>query len=209
MTEDLKPAKQKARDKLLDASLTLIRSQGYAATTVDQLCASAGVTKGAFFHHFGTKDDLAVAAANHWSSMTGGLFASAPYHAPRDPLDRILAYLDFREALLQGTCAQFTCLAGTLLQETYNSSPEIRMASFASISNHAATLVPDFEAAIALYGKPDCPSATSLALHTQTVLQGSFILAKGSGSADIVRESLDHLRRYLKSLLEKLEERLT
>ena len=209
MTEDLKPAKQKARDKLLDASLTLIRSQGYAATTVDQLCASAGVTKGAFFHHFGTKDDLAVAAANHWSSMTGGLFASAPYHAPRDPLDRILAYLDFREALLQGTCAQFTCLAGTLLQETYNSSPEIRMASFASISNHAATLVPDFEAAIALYGKPDCPSATSLALHTQTVLQGSFILAKGSGSADIVRESLDHLRRYLKSLLEKPEERLT
>ena len=207
MTEDLEPTKLSARDKLLDASLALIRSQGYAATTVDQLCASAGVTKGAFFHHFGTKDDLAVAAANHWSTMTGGLFASAPYHAPDDPLDRILAYLDFREALLQGTCAQFTCLAGTLLQETYNSSPDIRMASFASISNHAATLVPDFEATIARYGKPDSPSATSLALHTQTVLQGAFILAKGSGSADIVRESLDHLRRYLKSLFEKPEER--
>ena len=208
MTDDLNPAKQNARDKLLDASLTLIRSQGYAATTVDQLCASAGVTKGAFFHHFGTKDDLAVAAANHWSSMTGGLFATAPYHAPEDPLDRILAYLDFREALLQGTCAQFTCLAGTLLQETYNTAPDIRMASFASISNHAATLVPDFEATITLYGKPDYPSATSLALHTQTVLQGAFILAKGSGSADIVRESLDHLRRYLKSLFEKPEEKL-
>jgi len=209
MTKNGKPAKQNARKKLLDASLTLIRSQGFAATTVDQLCASAGVTKGAFFHHFATKDDLAVAAADYWSTSTGGLFATAPYHQPRDPFDRILAYLDFREALLQGTCAQFTCLAGTLLQETYNMVPEIRAASFASITGHAATLVPDFEAAIALYGKPNCPSAASLALHTQTVLQGSFILAKGSGNADIVRESLDHLRRYLKSLFEKPEEKLT
>ena len=149
-----------------------------------------------------------MAAANYWSTMTGQLFASAPYHIPKDPLDRIMAYLDFRESLLRGTCAEFTCLVGTMLQETYNTGPNIRAASYDSVTGHAATLVPDFEAAIALYGKQDCPSAASLALHTQTVLQGSFILAKGSGNADIVRESLDHLRRYLKSLFDKPEERL-
>ncbi len=76
------PKKAPARAKILEAALAVIRAKGYAATTVDDLCAAAGVTKGAFFHHFKSKDDLAVAAADHWSDMTGGLFAAAPYHAP-------------------------------------------------------------------------------------------------------------------------------
>ena len=59
-----------ARQKLLDASLALIREKGYASTTVDELCARAGVAKGSFFHHFKDKEALAVAAADYWSQMT-------------------------------------------------------------------------------------------------------------------------------------------
>ncbi len=76
-----KPAAQPdARQKLLDAAVSVIRTKGYSATTVDELCASAGVTKGAFFHHFKSKDALGVAAAEHWSDTTGALFAEAKYH---------------------------------------------------------------------------------------------------------------------------------
>ena len=58
------PAKtENARSKLLDAAIALIRQQGFSATTVDQLCGMAGVTKGAFFHHFASKDALGAAAA--------------------------------------------------------------------------------------------------------------------------------------------------
>ena len=56
-----------ARTKLLDAAIDVIRAQGYCATTVDDLCRAAGVTKGAFFHHFTSKDAMAVAAAQHWT----------------------------------------------------------------------------------------------------------------------------------------------
>ena len=53
--------KPSARDKILAAAFALVRARGYSATTVDDLCAAAGVTKGAFFHHFKSKEDLAVA----------------------------------------------------------------------------------------------------------------------------------------------------
>ena len=57
------------------------------------------MTKGAFFHHFASKEDLAVAAADYWSETTGALFAAAPYHEPDDPVERVFGYLDFRASL--------------------------------------------------------------------------------------------------------------
>lgn len=193
-------ARPDARRKLLDAALSLIRAKGYSATTVDELCAAAGVTKGAFFHHFRSKDALGAAAAEHWSEVTGALFAAAPYHDHTDPLDRLLGYLAFRKALLQGGVPEFTCLAGTMVQEAYETSPAIREACNRSISDHAATLEADIGAAMRARGL--CPgwTARSLALHTQAVLQGAFILAKARGGAEIAADSIDHLARYLRLL---------
>jgi TetR/AcrR family transcriptional repressor of nem operon len=199
MRKSATPPRETAKTKLLNAALTVVRSKGYSATTVDDLCAAAGVTKGAFFHHFASKEDLAVAAANYWSEITGALFASAPYHVHKDPLERVLGYIDFRGALLLGEVPEFTCLVGTMVQETYDSSPAIRAACEASISGHAATLEADIGAALETYGVKNV-TAQSLALHTQAVLQGAFILAKAKGGPAVAADSVAHLRRYFELL---------
>ena len=185
-----------ARLKLLDAALSLIREQGYSATSIDALCARAGVAKGSFFHHFADKQALAVAAADHWSKTTSELFAAAPYHAAADPLDRLLGYIDFRRALIARAIPEFTCLVGTMTQEVYQTHPAIRDACEESISGHAATLEADIAEAMQLYGV-DGFTPRSLALHTQAVLQGAFILAKAKGEAAVAVDSVDHLRRYV------------
>jgi TetR/AcrR family transcriptional repressor of nem operon len=189
-----------AREKLLDASFLLIREKGYSATSVDELCAKAGVTKGAFFHHFKGKDALAVAAANRWSEISGAFFQAAPYHKYRDPLDRVLGFLDFRKAHLKGEVAEFTCLAGTMVQEVYRTHAKIREACEASISGQAAMVEADIAEAMKLYGVRAKWSAQSLALHMQAVLQGAFILAKAKGGPDVAAASIDHLRRYIELL---------
>ena len=202
-------AKPDARAKLLAAALAVIRTKGYSATTVDELCAAAGVTKGAFFHHFRSKDELGVAAAEHWSETTGAMFAAAPYHRLVDPLDRLLAYVDFRKALLRGGVPEFTCLVGTMVQETYQTAPAIRDACDRSISRHAATLVADIEAAMAERGMTPAWTAASLALHTQAVLQGAFILAKAKGGAEVAADSVDHLKRYIELLFGRTADSIT
>lgn len=189
-----------SRGKLLDAAIHLIRSRGYTATRVDDICAAAGLSKGSFFHYFSSKEDLALAAAARWNEQTGGFFASAPYHEPSDPLERVLAYIDLRKSLLHGELPEFTCLMGTMLQETYETSPSIREACDQSISNHAATLEADIAAAIQQYKIHPSWTAASLALHTQCVLQGAFILAKAKQGPAIAAESVDHLRRYVEML---------
>ncbi len=188
------------RTRLLDTALRLVRERGFAATSVNDLCAAAGVTKGAFYHHFASKEQLGVEAARHWADGTSALFAQAAYHAAEDPLDRILGYVALRRRMLEGEIAEFTCLAGTMVQEAYAQHPPIRDACGATIGGHAQTLVADIEAAIAARGMAPAWSAQSLALHTQAVLQGAFVLAKALDSAAVARDSVDHLERYIRCL---------
>ena len=189
-----------SKTKILDAAMQVIRAKGYSAMTIEDVCLAAGLTKGSFFHHFKSKEALALAAAGHFAAMADRLFAQAPYRALQDPLDRLLGYVDFRMAILQGSLPEFTCLLGTLVQETFESHPAIREACDTHISAHAAEVAKDIATAKSLYVPSATWSAGGLSLYTQAVIQGAFILAKAKNGPEIAGECLGHLRRYLEML---------
>ena len=188
-----------ARARLLDAALKAIRTRGYEATSVEQLCLAAGVTKGAFFHHFRSKEDLGTAAATRFLEWLEGLFARSGWRDRDDPLDRVLAYIDFRTAILRGEIPHFTCLLGMMVQETYATHPALRAACEAGIQSHLAPLEAEIDAALAARGIAGVPAA-GLALHIMAVIQGGFVLAKAAGGPAPAIEAMRHLRRYVELL---------
>src|SRR5581483_6062877 len=112
----------------------------------------------------------------------------------------LLAYLDFRAQLVHGELPEFTCLLGTLAQETFATHPALGLACGEGIVNHARALVPTIEAARDKYAPGAGWTAESLALYTQAVLQGSFVLAKAKNSPQLVLDAIAHLRRYVELL---------
>ncbi len=189
-----------AKEKLLGAAIYTIRERGYAGTSVDELCSAAGVTKGAFFHHFESKERLAVAAAEHFQANAEVLFNNEPHRKLADPVDRLLGYVEQRKNMLRGELPEYTCLLGTMVQEAYETNPAIREACNRAMFQHVGWLEADIAAAIEKYGIKADWSAKSLAVYMMTVIQGSFIVAKAQYSPAAAVESMEHLRRYLKMI---------
>ena len=192
-----KSIRPNGRARLIEAASIMIRERGYCASSLEELCAWAGVSKGAFYYHFRSKDALATAALEQWSKNTGAVFASADYIKQSDPLDRLIGYVQFRKEILAGQAAQFSCLAGTLVQEVHDSHPIIRSAACESIFDHLAFV----EKMIAEAKQRHRPNGTwqpsTLSRHIHAVLQGAFILAKAKQDLAPAQQSLDHLLNYL------------
>jgi len=191
-----------ARARLLESARSLVRHRGFAATSVDELCAAAGVTKGAFFHHFPSKEALGVALIDDWTATTGVLFASHPYNNLPDPLERVFGYLDLRREILGQPIPEFSCVAGTTVQEAYETSIPIRMAAERSLRSGFDHVRAHLAAALAAHPVAGV-TAESLASQFQIAVQGGIVLAKALDDPAPAREAFDHLERYLRLLFDR------
>src|SRR5437899_1851978 len=80
-----------ARERLVAATIDLLRSESYGAASVDSICERAGVKKGSFYHFFRSKDELVIAALDaEWQSRRATLDALFSPTVP--PLLRLKSY---------------------------------------------------------------------------------------------------------------------
>jgi len=188
------------RRKLIDASVELIRVRGFNGTTVEDICKTAGVTKGGFFHYFESKDAVADAALATFTEARNEIFREAPFRQVADPLERVFARLDFEKDLIESSGKLKGCLAGMLAQELASSRKEYREACQGFFASRADDLTADLAAAKAAHAPRADFDPKSLALFYLAVIQGSQILSKVSGNNEVRLESIEHLRAYLRGL---------
>ena len=189
------------RQNIMKAATALFAERGYDGTSIRAIVSKARVNQAAINYHFKGKEDLALAAAGHFAAMADSLFAQAPYQSIKDPLFRVLGYVDFRIAILKGSLPQYTCLLGTMVQETFETYPRVRDACNGGISAHAHTVALDIALAKAQYAPDAVWDPETVALYTQAVIQGAFILAKAQGSAAIAAQCIEQLRNHVATML--------
>ena len=87
-----KKADRLSAEDWLDAALTVLSDVGLSGIAVEPLARRLGVTKGSFYWHFGSRDDLVEAALRHWEERsTSARFAELD--EVEDPRDRLRALL--------------------------------------------------------------------------------------------------------------------
>jgi TetR/AcrR family transcriptional regulator, transcriptional repressor for nem operon len=186
------------RRKLIDAAVRLLLHQGFAATTVDQICAEAGLTKGSFFHYFDTKEAIAEGAVAAFSEM--GMSLYAPALAAVDPLERLYRLLDIMGGLVVQSENPIACLVGMLSQEMSLTHPAMRQACVGHMNAWLAMVAELLVAAKAAHPPRVDFDPEQVAWLLYSLWQGSMLIGKAQAKPELVVSVVRQGRAYIESL---------
>jgi TetR/AcrR family transcriptional repressor of nem operon len=193
------------KERILDTAERLVIDNGFAATSLDQVIAEAGTSKGAFFHHFTSKLDLARALVDRYAAADLAHLDQAAARvqaAASDPAERVIAFIRVFEAGAgELMAAQSGCLYVSVLTEQQLALSGTRAQIASSIASWRATLAGMLREALA-----DRPAAAAfdidaLADHLFVTFEGAFILSRAMNDPRHMRAQLTVLRQLVESLL--------
>ena len=192
------------RERILVAAQDLILERGFAGTSVDAVLAAAPASKGAFFHHFASKNDLAQALLERYAVEEVRLleeFLAAAEAQTDDPAEQIVAFVrQFEQGADEFMATTTGCLFASFIYE----SQLIREGSDDVIGDTVrvwrARLLEKLEAAARVHPPAVPVDLPSLADHVFTTFEGAFVLARAMRDPGHMRAQLTQLRHYLELL---------
>jgi AcrR family transcriptional regulator len=97
------------RARLIDAALTLFSTSGYEHATIDDISEKAGYSKGAYYFHFSTKEDILLELLRRWSDdrTTALNAAGGGDDAEADPRAMLEALFSYGEPRWPGAALEF------------------------------------------------------------------------------------------------------
>lgn len=192
-------ARSSAKTKIIDVALDLMLRQGYPATTVDEICETAGVSKGSFYHAFESKEDMGLAALAAYFRDGVNTLMNGPFTASADPVQRAYGFLDHTQAIAAEHWRR-GCLLAMFALDIGESDNRIR----AEVRRLFAVLEDGLEAMFAPFGAQDGeqgrPMARDVAWHFLVVLEGSILMARAHGDPSMIAKGLAPFRKYLEGV---------
>ncbi len=189
------------RTKLIDAMKTLSLSKGYAATTVDEVCAEADVSKGSFYHHFETKEDIGFAALDsHFDQLVEALTVGTFNDQP-DPVERLRSFIEHTRIVCAGPQMINGCLIGSYALDLAETLPSIqnRLAEqFNQLAHFVAKLISEASQTSGIH----LPSK-ELSQQFLVVIEGSIVLAKAHADKTLLTSGIELFGHHLDLLLEQ------
>lgn len=195
---------EKTRTSIMDAAEELVLEYGFSGTTVNAVLEKAGVTKGAFFHHFQSKGDLGHALVQRYADLDARNLHRTLTRAERlsrDPLQQVLIFVGLLKEDMADLVEPFPgCLfAAYCYQAQLFDDATIEVAREA-MRLWREKLEEKLRAAAALHGLSADVDLADVADMLMTVFEGAFVLSKTLGDAALVHRQLDHYRRYVELL---------
>jgi TetR/AcrR family transcriptional repressor of nem operon len=194
------------RERILDSAQRLILDQGLAATSIDAVIADAGTSKGAFFHHFPSKNQLARAIVERYAEGDVAQledFMARVESETDDPAEQVVAFIRlFEEAAEELVTVQPSCLYVSYIYERQLFDDGTNEVIAEAVLAWRSRLLEKLEAAAVLHPPRTAVDLESLADHLLVAFEGAFVFTRALGDPSIMRQQLEHVRRYIALLFD-------
>jgi TetR/AcrR family transcriptional repressor of nem operon len=195
---------ESTRARIVAEAEKLILAQGYAGTTVDDVLAATGLTKGAFFHHFRSKADLARAVVERYAETDFELFerwSAEADEASSDPYERVVLFLKKFERYLDDLGGPFPgCVFASYTYEARQFGDDVHAYIRARLERWIELYEAKLAALIAAKKPREKVTARGLAEMIATIIEGGFVMANAMGDATWLQRQSERYRNYLKLL---------
>lgn len=192
------------RERLLAAAETLMLARGFSGTSLDDILRETGLTKGAFFHHFKGKGELARAVAERFAATEIGLVTGWSERADRladDPLDRALIFLRLFEEWLDGLGGPLAgCVFATFTHESAKLDPDLLELVRRELAQWELIYERKFQAVLDTRTPRAPTTAKALAEHITTLIEGGIVLANAHRDPRWLQRQVQSFRQYLELL---------
>ena len=188
------------RQRIVGATVQLMLRQGFAATSVDQICAEAKLTKGSFFHHFESKEAIGKAAVEWWGDFGTSLYAEAWKDAGLDPLEQLHRMLDIMSGFTKRPDQVCTCMVGMMSQELAQTHPDMRAECARQLDIWTRNVAKMLNRAKKQHPPETDFDATEIAWFLNSLWQGSMLIGKTRQRPEMIRRNLKLARRMVDSL---------
>ena len=187
-----------ARERILEATTTLLLDRGYGATSLDEICRKAGVTKGGLFYHFDSKETLASAAVERFFAAL--VAAGEATRADNGPgaFEALDAYMESLPALIEGPLLTRGCLLGAISLQTAESHPAVWASAQRALGEWRAGLASLIGAAADERGVE--VDSAGLADGLLAAVEGGLLLDRSGVSTGAAVAAVNHFRQYLSQL---------
>lgn len=191
------------RERLVGAAVALMLRQGYAATSVDDICREAGVTKGGFFHHFENKEAIGKAAVAWWGTFGTALYSEAWKDGELDPLEQIRRFFAIMIGFTEREDQVCTCMVGMMSQELAQTHPAMREECARQLDLWTANCAKMLAAAKEKHVPAADFHPEDVAWYLNSLWQGSMLVGKVENRPDLIRSNLRLALAWVESLLTK------
>ena len=192
------------RQKILDAGEKLLLEHGYGGMSVDSVLEAAGITKGAFFYHFKSKNELAQVLLQRYVDTDEDLLHDLVQRAEglnHDPLQQYLIFVGlFAEMLRDLQQPPPGCLVASYVYQLESFDEQIKREVLNGFDEWYRVLGAKLEAA---FDK----SAPRLAVTTNQILdnlmsafEGGVIMSKIYGKSSVVADQIMQHKYYVELL---------
>jgi len=195
------------RERILAAAEPLVLRRGFTGTSLDDIVKATRLTKGAFFHHFKDKADLARALVERYARNDYELFerfATEAEAASKDPLEQTLHFLKLFEDFIENLPEPIAgCVFAAYTYESLQFEPSIHAFIAQSFRRWSALYEKKFEAVLASVRPARPATARELADTIMAIIEGGFILSRSFNDPIIVARLARQFRQYLELLFTK------
>jgi len=203
----MKRYKTPTKNNIIKEATQLIFKNGFAGTSVDLILEKTGITKGAFFYHFKTKADLALALLNDFARYDGERLQQALNNTEQfsnSPKQRLLEFIQFFINLFEDLENPPGCLYASVSNEQNTYSDEVKQVVFNGFTEWKRVFKMLFDDVLNEHqASVEDLDADSLLSHFNTVLEGAFILSKAMQDPKIPVKQLKHLKNYYSLLFQE------